>query len=163
MSQTMLETYAAPPPDYTRVGTVKILSRVLSLPTAQRVELIDLTSAVTAFAESAGIEEGHVHVSSLHTTAGVFINEWQQALLDDMKDAFSRLAPRDSYYRHNDPALSDCDRRNGDAHLRSLVVGQNVLIPLTRGGLALGRWQRVILAEFDGPNERRVFLQAFGV
>lgn len=162
-SQTTVGTPVTIQPDYIRTGMVKIRSTTLSVATDQRLDLIDLTGLVRSFVAGAGIAEGHAQVWSLHTTAGVFINEWQEALLADMKTTIARLLPQDFYYQHNDPALSDCDRRNGDAHLRSMLVGQNVVIPLARGGLLLGRWQRVILAEFDGPNERQVFVQVFGI
>lgn len=162
-SQTIVGTSVPIQPDYIRAGSVKIRSTTLSVATGQRLDLIDLTELVRSFVAGAGIAEGHAQVWSLHTTAGVFINEWQEALLADMKTTIARLLPQDLYYRHNDPALSDCDRRNGDAHLRSILVGQNVVVPLARGGLLLGTWQRVILAEFDGPNERQVFVQVFGI
>lgn len=162
-SQTTVGTPVPIRPDYPRAGVIKIRSTTLSVATGRRLDLIDLTELARSFVAGAGVAEGHAQLWSLHTTAGVFINEWQEALLADMKEAIERLLPRDFYYRHNDPALSDCDRRNGDAHLRSMLVGQNVVVPVARGGLLLGRWQRVILAEFDGPNERQVFAQVFGV
>ena len=163
MSRAIPLPHAAVRPDTLRTGVVKVRSTTLSVPTSQRLELIDLSDRIRSFVAASGVAEGHAQIWSLHTTAGVFINEWQEALLADVKAAFARLVPQNCYYRHNDPALSDCDRRNGDAHLRNIIVGQSVLVPLARGGLVLGTWQRVILAEFDGPNERRVFLQAFGI
>ena len=63
----------------------------------------------------------------------------------------------------DDPEFSDCDRHNADSHLRIVVLGHSVSVPIDSGELVLGRWQSVILTEFDGPNERKVFLQVFGI
>jgi secondary thiamine-phosphate synthase enzyme len=163
MSQAIPLTHAAARPEAARAGLVTVRSATLSVATAERLELVDLTERVRSFVAASGVAEGQAQIWSLHTTAGVFVNEWQEALLADMRAAIARLVPQDAYYRHNDPALSDCDRRNADAHLRNLFVGQNVVVPVSRGLPVLGRWQRVILAEFDGPNERQVFVQAFGI
>ena len=163
MSQTIPQTHTATLPGDAPAGLVKVCSKVLSVPTTERLELVDLSDDIRSFAGATGITEGQAHVSSLHTTAGLFINEWQEALLADMKDAIARLVPQNTYYRHNDSALSDCERCNGDAHLRNMVIGQSVSVPLAHGGLVLGKWQRVILAEFDGPGERQVFVQVLGI
>jgi secondary thiamine-phosphate synthase enzyme len=163
VSQTIPQTHTTTLPSDALTGIFKVRTKVLSIQTAERLELVDLSEAVRSFADTTGITEGQAHVSSLHTTAGLFINEWQEALLADMKDAIARLVPQNTYYRHNDSALSDCDRGNGDSHLRNMVIGQSVTVPLAHGGLVLGRWQRVILAEFDGPSERQVFVQVLGI
>lgn len=148
---------------YFNQGTVRIFSRKIEVKTAERLDLVNLTSTLREFVESIGIEDGHLQVSSLHTTAGLLINEWQDALLNDVRGLIERMVPRESYYRHNDPEFSDCDRHNADSHLRNVVVGQHLVIPISQGQLVLGRWQSVILAEFDGPNERSVFIQALGI
>ncbi|HSO75890.1 MAG TPA: secondary thiamine-phosphate synthase enzyme YjbQ, partial [Blastocatellia bacterium] len=101
--------------------------------------------------------------SSLHTTAGLIINEWQDALLDDVKTMIDRIVPKDLYYKHNDPQFSDCDRHNADSHLRIVVLGHSLSIPIAEGRLVLGQWQSAILVEFDGPNERKIFTQVFGI
>jgi secondary thiamine-phosphate synthase enzyme len=148
---------------HTNEGTVKVASRTIELTTNERTELVNLTDEVREFAEASGVTDGYVKVSSLHTTASIFINEWQDALLVDVKSMVDRVVPRDVYYRHNDPEFSDCDRRNADSHLKNVVMGLSLTVPLDRGNLVLGRWQSVILAEFDGPNRRKIFLQAFGI
>jgi len=93
----------------------------------------------------------------------LIINEWQDALLADVKNLTESIVPRDTYYRHNDPEFSDCDRHNADSHLRIVVLGHNASVPIDQGELVLGRWQSVILTEFDGPNQRKVHLQVFGI
>ncbi len=144
-------------------GTCKVASTTLVFSTADRLELKSITSEVTAFVNEAPVRNGILHVSSLHTTAGVIINETQGALLSDVESMFEQLIPRNVYYKHNDPTLSDCDRRNADAHLRAVFAGLSLSIPIVNGKLKLGTWQNIILAEFDGPNDRKVHLQVAGV
>jgi secondary thiamine-phosphate synthase enzyme len=144
-------------------GTYKVASTTLTFETTERLELRSITRQVAAFVEQSPVRNGVLHVSSLHTTAGVMINETQGALLSDVESMFENLIPRNVYYKHNDPMLSDCDRRNADAHLRAVFAGLNIAIPIVDGKLKLGTWQNVILAEFDGPNRRRIHLQVAGI
>jgi secondary thiamine-phosphate synthase enzyme len=148
---------------HTNQGTVRVFSRTIIVKTSERMELVNLTDEIRSLADSAGVSDGYVQVSSLHTTAGLFINEWQDALLADIKSMLGTIVPRESYYKHNDPEFSDCDRQNADSHLRNVVMGHSLSVPIAQGLLVLGRWQSVILAEFDGPNHRQVFMQVFGV
>ena len=148
---------------YTNEGTLRAFSKTVAVKTNERTALVNLTDQVRAFVESTGVKDGYVQVSSLHTTAGLIINEWQDALLGDIKAMIERIIPRDNYYRHNDPEWSDCDRNNADAHLRNVVVGHCLSVPIAQGELVLGRWQSVILAEFDGPKQRNVFMQVCGI
>jgi secondary thiamine-phosphate synthase enzyme len=148
---------------YTNQGTAKVFSKTVEVKTHERSELINLTNDIGEFVEATGVRDGYAQVSSLHTTAGIFINEWQDALLADVRTMIESLVPRDSYYKHNDPEYSDCDRHNADSHLRNVVVGHSLTVPISEGKMVLGRWQSVILAEFDGPNRRKVFMQVFGI
>jgi secondary thiamine-phosphate synthase enzyme len=160
LALSAVETY---PEIETKEGTYKIAGATLVITTDERVELKSITREIAAFVEQASIRDGIVHVSSLHTTAGLMMNEVQGALLSDMANMFEQLIPSAVYYKHNDPLLSDCDRRNGDAHLRAVVVGHSVSIPIVDGRLKIGTWQHVLLTEFDGPNNRKVHVQAMGV
>jgi secondary thiamine-phosphate synthase enzyme len=91
------------------------------------------------------------------------LNETQDALLADVEALFEQIAPRDVYYQHNDETLSDCTRKNADAHLRAVVVGHSLTIPVENGKLKLGQWQQVLFSEFDGPNQRKIHLQVMGI
>ena len=93
----------------------------------------------------------------------VFINEWQDALIHDVKAYFAQAINKDVYYRHNDPTWSDCDRHNADSHLRSLILGTSLALPVADGDVVLGEWQSIIMAEFDGPRERSIRIQAMGI
>lgn len=147
----------------TKEGNYKIASTTFVIRTNERVELRSITTEIAAFVEHAPVRNGIVHISSLHTTAGLMMNEVQGALLSDMTNLFEQVIPSAVYYKHNDPLLSDCDRRNADAHLRAVVVGHSVSIPIIDGRLKLGTWQNVLLTEFDGPNNRKVHVQVMGI
>ena len=148
---------------YANEGMVKVFSKTILVKTSERTELVNLTDEIRHMFEATGVVDGYIQVSSLHTTAGLFINEWQDALLVDIKSMLEQIVPRENYYKHNDPEHSDCDRHNADSHLRNVVLGHSLSVPVAEGELVLGQWQSVILAEFDGPNERKVFIQVFGI
>lgn len=109
------------------------------------------------------MRDGIVHLQSLHTTTAVFINEWQDALIQDVKSFFDQVVQRDQYYRHNDPDYSDCERRNADSHLRGMMMGQTVCLQVRNASVLLGTWQSIIFAEFDGPRSRSLAVQISGV
>ena len=148
---------------HTSQGTMKIFSKTIMVETDERTDLVNLTGELHALVESTGVKDGYIQVSSLHTTAGLLMNEWQDALLVDIKSMLEQIVPREIYYKHNDPEHSDCDRSNADSHLRNVVLGHSLSVPISQGKLVLGQWQSVILAEFDGPNRRKVFIQVLGV
>jgi secondary thiamine-phosphate synthase enzyme len=148
---------------HTNEGTVKVFSKKITVKTHERTDLINLNEKIRQFVKATGVKDGYVQVSSLHTTAGLIVNEWQDALLSDVKSLAESIVPRDTYYKHNDPQHSDCDRHNADSHLRNVVLGHCATVPIEKGTLVLGQWQSVILTEFDGPNQRKVFLQVFGI
>jgi len=143
-------------------GAYRVVSSTLKVRTEGREELYNLSSTVRDFVKSSGIRAGMVNVASLHTTSAIFINEWQEALVHDVKAYLSNLINKEDYYRHNDPAWSDCDRHNADSHLRSLMLGMNLTLQIADGDVILGEWQSIIMAELDGPRERTIRIQAMG-
>ena len=144
-------------------GSYQVTSTLVKIKTQQREELHNLTNLVRSFVKSSGIREGLVNVASLHTTAAIFIGEWQDALNHDFKTFLADAVRKDAYYRHNDPAWSDCDRHNADSHLRSSMLGISLNLQVGGGDVVLGEWQSVIMAELDGPRERSVRLQTMGI
>jgi secondary thiamine-phosphate synthase enzyme len=125
-------------------------------------EMLNLTSRFMEAVASSGIRNGLAGLFTQHTTAVVLVNEFQTALLDDIRDFLGRAVPDGVFYRHNSPELSDCDRHNAASHLRSLLFNNGVLVPVADGQLILGQFQSVILAELDGPRERTLKLQILG-
>jgi len=99
----------------------------------------------------------------MHTTCALFINEFQVALLADIKRFLEQMVARDAEWMHNDPEHSDCDRMNADSHLRALLLGHNLTLQVSGGEVVLGQWQRILMAELDGPRARSLRIQIFGV
>ena len=163
MSNLALSALETQPKIETKQGQYKVVTTTLNFPTTERVELRGITDEIHSFVEQSPVRDGIVHVSTLHTTTGLVLNEIEGALVSDMTTLFEQLVPRSVYYKHNDPLLTGCARKNADAHLRAMVVGHSLSIPVEDGKLRLGTWQRVLLAEFDGPNTRKVHLQVMGI
>jgi len=140
----------------------RLHTRTLTVSTRERLELLNVTDLLAARVRESGIRQGIALVNSMHTTLALFINEYQPALLDDIRAFIEELVARDRYYKHNDPNFSDCDRSNADAHLRATLLGHSLVLPVEDGRLALGTFQSVILAELDGPRDRVLQLQLLG-
>ena len=131
--------------------------------THDRIEVVDLTERVMDYVRAFKIREGLVTVWSMHTTCALFINESQKALIVDIKRFLEDMVARDRYYMHNDPEHSDCDRMNADAHLRATLLGHSLTLQISGGEVVLGQWQRILMAELDGPRARTVRVQVFGI
>jgi secondary thiamine-phosphate synthase enzyme len=144
-------------------GAFLVHAQTLDLQTAERVELVDLTERIAGVVHTSGVREGLVSLWSLHTTCALFINENQSALHADIRQFLELTVARAGNWMHNDPAHSDCDRNNADAHLRAMLLGHSMTLQVTGGELVLGQWQRVLAAELDGPRIRSVRVQVQGV
>jgi secondary thiamine-phosphate synthase enzyme len=150
-------------PDVRPTTPVEIHLETLSYETRERLELINITRDLNQVVRKHGLKAGFLIVQSLHTTTAIFINEFQQALLDDIKSFLERVVGRFDYWRHNDPRISECNRKNADSHLRAMLLGHTLSVPVRNGQIALGYWQSIILAELDGPRERSINVQVLGV
>jgi secondary thiamine-phosphate synthase enzyme len=140
-----------------------VRAETITIQTAERFELIDITDQIRAFLARAHVTEGLLSVWSMHTTCAVFINEAQLALHADIKRALEQIIARETDWMHNDPKHSDCDRSNADAHLRAMLLGHSLTLQIGGGELVLGQWQRVLAAELDGPRTRSLRVQVMGV
>lgn len=136
---------------------MKSHTRHLTFHTRQRRELIRITHEAETTLRESGITEGMLLVSAMHITAGVFVNDDEPGLHRDIWAWLDRLAPTADYQHHR------TGEDNGDAHLRNLLVGHQVILPITQGRLDLGPWQQVFYAEFDGQRDKRVVFKAMGV
>ena len=145
------------------VGGLTIHGETLVVQTEQRIELVDLTKTVMEFVRKFNMREGLVSLWSMHTTCALFINEFQVALLSDIKRFLEQMVARDAEWMHNDPEHSDCDRMNADSHLRALLLGHSLTLQISGGEVVLGQWQRILMAELDGPRSRTLRVQAMGV
>jgi secondary thiamine-phosphate synthase enzyme len=142
--------------------TVRVITETIRLATDKRLELYNLTERVADVLRRHDIKEGMVLLSSLHTTMALFFNEWQTALLHDVKCMLEKVvSPRDTW-QHNDPALSDCDRHNAHSHLQASLLGHALSFSVSKGRLVLGQFQAIIAAELDGPRNRDLAVQIIG-
>jgi secondary thiamine-phosphate synthase enzyme len=141
---------------------MKIFSTSISVTTEQRTQLTDVTGLVTDAIRTFPVNSGMVLINTLHTTCALIVNEFQAAIMDDVWALLHALVPNERAYRHNDARYSDCERGNAQAHLRAILLGRSVALPIQDGELALGRFQSVILAEFDGPRRREMSVQVIG-
>ena len=146
-----------------KAGGLTIHGETIVISTDQRVELVDLTKQIMEFARKFNIKEGLVSLWSMHTTCSLFINEFQTALLTDIKRFLEQMVARDAEWLHNNPDHSDCDRFNADSHLRAMLLGHNLTLQVSGGEVVLGQWQRILMAELDGPRARTLRIQVMGV
>jgi secondary thiamine-phosphate synthase enzyme len=142
---------------------MKVATSTFTVATRRRLEIQDLTDQIAKLPGVETITHGMILLHSLHTTTGLFINEWQDALIHDITAFLQRLVPEDAAYRHNDPAFSDCNRANAWSHLAALLLRTTLQIPIEQGRLVLGTWQRILFCELDGPQARRIYAQVMGV
>ena len=131
--------------------------------TQERVELTDVTDRIVSAVSKSGVREGIASLWSMHTTCAVFINESQKALHADIKRLLEEMVEREAHWMHNDPDHSDCDRFNADAHLRAMLLGHSLTLQISGSALVLGQWQRVLVAELDGPRSRTLRAQIMGI
>jgi len=127
--------------------------------TTRRQEILDITDEVERQVTASRIREGYALVSAMHISASVFVNDHESGLWQDILAWLEgTVAPWDpGRYRHNDTGED-----NAAAHLRSLAVGHEVIVPVTAGRLDLGPWQRVFYGEWDGQRRKRVVIKILG-
>lgn len=136
---------------------MKSRTEYFTFETSKRRELVNITDRVAAVVEKSGIQEGMVLVSAMHITAGVFVNDHEPGLWDDIWEWLQKLAPEGPDYKHHRTGED-----NGDAHLKSILVHHQVIVPITEGKLDVGPWQQVFYAEFDGRRKKRLVIKAMG-
>lgn len=127
------------------------MSVQLDVRSQNKYELCDITARVKEVVSKSSIQEGLCHIFVPHTTAGLTLNEnWDPDVRGDLIRAFEALVP-DVRFRHGEG--------NSPAHLLSTIVGASETLLVHNGGLILGNWQGIYLAEFDGPRSRRVLVK----
>ncbi|HOZ46998.1 MAG TPA: secondary thiamine-phosphate synthase enzyme YjbQ [Candidatus Hydrogenedentes bacterium] len=136
---------------------MRFATEYLWFETKRKREYINMTDTVEGIVEKSGIREGMVLVSAMHITAGVYVNDAESGLIQDIDEWLERLAPFKPDYRHHRTGET-----NGDAHLKNLLVHHEVVVPITDGRLDLGPWQQIYYAEFDGLRRKRVVVKAMG-
>ena len=136
---------------------MKFHTEYLTFDTRKHREYIHITPQVDAAVRKSGVREGMVLVSAMHITAGVYVNDNESGLIEDIDQWLELLAPFRKDYRHHQTGET-----NGDSHLKSMLVHHEVIVPITNGKLDLGPWQRVFYAEFDGQRPKRLIIKVMG-
>jgi secondary thiamine-phosphate synthase enzyme len=136
---------------------VKAHTDYLWFETRKRRELINITGEVAGIVGKSGIREGLCLVSAMHITAGIWVNDEESGLKQDLQEWLDRLAPAGDYHHHQ------TGEDNGDAHLKRTLVHHQVTLPITAGRLDLGPWEQVFYAEFDGCRRKRVVVKILGI
>jgi len=136
---------------------MKSATEYLWFNTRKHRDYVNITDQVEEAVRKSGIQEGMVLVSAMHITAGVYVNDAEPGLIQDIDDWLEKLAPKGPDYRHHRTGET-----NGDAHLKSLLLHHEVIVPITGGKLDLGPWQQVYYAEFDGQRRKRLVIKAMG-
>jgi secondary thiamine-phosphate synthase enzyme len=125
--------------------------------TQKKREYLNITSSIEEVVQRSGVQEGMVLVSAMHITAGVYVNDAEDGLIQDIDEWLERMAPYNEHYRHHRTGET-----NGDAHLKSLLVHHEVIVPITKGRMDLGPWQQIYYAEFDGRRRKRLVVKVMG-
>ena len=141
---------------------MQVYRDTIEVRTEENQQFLDITKQVRDTVGRSGIQNGTLLINSLHTTIAIFVNEFQSALLHDLGAILQRLIPRRDGYRHDDPRHSDCDRANAHAHLQATLLGRPIALAMADGEVLLGQYQSVILAELDGPRDRKLQVQVVG-
>lgn len=129
----------------------------MTFQTETKRQYINITDRLDEMLTESGIREGMMLVSAMHITAGVWVNDAEDGLLQDIDDWLEHLAPYRDDYRHHRTGET-----NGDAHLKNLIVHHQVIVPITDGRMDLGPWQQVYYAEFDGRRPKRLVVKIMG-
>lgn len=136
---------------------MKSYTEYLWFNTRKRREYINITNQVEDIVRKSGVKEGFVLVSAMHITAGVYINDAEDGLIHDIDEWLEKLAPYKKDYRHHSTGED-----NADAHLKSLLIHHEVIVPITNTKLDFGPWQQIYYAEFDGQRRKRVIIKVIG-
>ena len=136
---------------------MNVHTEYLTVRTRKHRDYIHLTPQVEAAVKKSGVKEGMVLVSAMHITAGVYVNDNESGLINDIDEWLEKLAPFRKDYHHHETGED-----NGDSHLKALLIHHEVIVPITNGKLDLGTWQRIFYAEFDGQRDKRLILKVMG-
>ena len=135
-----------------------VVTDYLVFNTKKRQEFVRITDEIAAIVKRSGVKEGTVLVSAMHITSGVYVNDWEDGLIQDFQAWLEKLAPAGLDYRHHQTGED-----NADAHLKRTIMGHQVVLPITDGALDLGPWEQVFYAEFDGQRKKRVVVKVMGI
>jgi secondary thiamine-phosphate synthase enzyme len=138
--------------------SVKAHTEYLTFHTKGRREMVHITPQIEEIVRRSGIDDGLCFVSPMHITAAIYVNDNEEGLIEDIGEWLEKLAPARREYQHHQTGED-----NADAQLKSLLLHHETTLPVTKGRLDLGTWQRIFYAEFDGQRSKRVIVKLLGV
>ena len=136
---------------------MKTFTEYLWFTTDKHRDYLNITETLSGIVKKSAILEGMALVSAMHITAGIYVNDAESGLIQDIDEWLERLCPYREDYRHHRTGET-----NGDSHLKNLLIGHQQMIPITKGALDLGPWEQVYYAEFDGRRRKRVIVKVMG-
>ena len=136
---------------------MRFFNETLEFNTKNRFEIRNITDDIIECVEKSNIKEGICLVYPLHTTCGIFINDIDNRLIQDIHEFLEELVPQNRNYKHN-----DSNEANADGHIRQLLAGHTITLPINDGKLFLGTWQTVYYAEYDGMRPKEVLVKIIG-
>jgi secondary thiamine-phosphate synthase enzyme len=136
---------------------MKFHTEYLTFHTKKHREYINITQQVETALRKSGVKDGMILVSAMHITAGVYVNDAEDGLIQDIDAWLEGLAPFRQDYKHHRTGED-----NGDSHLKSLIIHHEVIVPVTNAKLDFGPWQQIYYAEFDGQRSKRVIVKVMG-
>jgi secondary thiamine-phosphate synthase enzyme len=136
---------------------MKVFTEYITVHTQTHRAYIHLTPQVEDIVTKSGVRDGMVLVSAMHITAGIYVNDNEPGLIEDIDHWLETLAPFRQDYRHHRTGED-----NGDSHLKALLIHHEVIVPITSGKLDFGTWQRIFYAEFDGQRAKRIIVKVMG-
>lgn len=127
-----------------------------SVKTKGRYDFINITGEVADAVKESGVTDGVATVFVAGSTAAVTTMEYEEGLIEDIKDTLEGLAPENADYKHH----ARWGDKNGAAHIKSAILGTDVVVPIEKGSLAVGAWQKIVLIDFDEkPRERKIVVK----
>lgn len=136
---------------------MKFLTEYLWFETSKNKDIINITNKLESLLKKSSIQEGFCLVSAMHITAGIWVNDEEAGLKEDLMQWLEKLAPVNPHYKHH---LTGED--NGDAHLKRTLIHHQAMLPVTKGTLDLGPWEQIFYVEFDGQRRKRVVVKIIG-
>ncbi|HEV8385255.1 MAG TPA: secondary thiamine-phosphate synthase enzyme YjbQ [Candidatus Acidoferrales bacterium] len=136
---------------------MKLYTEIIEMTTKEKRELVNITPRVRAAVDKSGFQDGILIVTALHVNCGVFVNDEEPGLLEDISAWANQLAPERDDYKHGRKFES-----NAAAHLQTLLLNHQATVGFSQGHLELGPWQQIFFAEFDGQRPRRIQVKILG-
>jgi len=139
------------------VEKLTVYTDYIYITTEKRMDFVNITNDVQHIVQKSNIKEGLVLINPMHITSSVYVNDAESGLIEDFKQWLEQLAPAKPDYEHH---MTGED--NADAHLKRVIMGQQVTMPITQGSLDLGTWEQIYYADFDGQRKKRIIIKIVG-